>query len=129
MKKTILALSLLFVTQSCFAYLEEGKTADIEMLQDKGYSQATLKMLDRATSQLQGAKGSEHYVRYYSDYTPKHGLAAFYNKAKIYIDPVMNDDYFGIHESDFTNAWFYDLEDSSVKPVGSANESTSIESL
>lgn len=128
MKKTILALSLLFVTQSCFAYLEEGKTADIEMLQDKGYSQATLKMLDRATSQLQGAKGSEHYVRYYSDYAPKNGLAAFYNKAKIYIDPAMNDDYFGKHESDFTNAWFFDLEDSTVKPSGNTN-STSIESL
>ena len=118
MKRTILALSLLFVTQSCFAYLEEGKTADVKMLQNTGYSQATLKMVDRATSQVQGAYGSEHYVRYYKDYKPKHGLAAFYNKAKIYIDPVMNDDYFGKHETDFTNAWFPDLEDSTVKPSG-----------
>ena len=67
MKKTIFALSLLFVTQSCFAYLEEGKTADVEMLQNKGYSQATLKMIDRQTSQVQGAQGAEHYVRYYQD--------------------------------------------------------------
>lgn len=115
MKKTILALSLLFVTQSCFAYLEEGKTADVEMLQNKGYSQATLKMIDRQTSQVQGAQGAEHYVRYYQDYKPQNGVAAFYNKAKIYFDPVAEDDYFGKHEADFSNAWFFDLHDSSVK--------------
>lgn len=115
MKKTILALSILFLAQSCFAYLEEGKTADVEMLQDKGYSQATLKILDRATSQVQGAQGSEHYVKYYQDYKPKNGVAAFYNKAKIYIDPVAEDDYFGKHETDFSNAWFFDMHDSSVR--------------
>lgn len=115
MKKTIFALSLLFITQSCFAYLEEGKTADVEMLQNSGYSQAVLKMIDRSTSQVQGESGSEHYVRYYKDYKPKNGVAAFYNKAKIYIDPVTEDDYFGRHECDFSNAWFYDLHDSSVE--------------
>lgn len=115
MKKTILTLSLLFVAQSCFAYLEEGKTADIDMLQDSGYTQAALKMIDRSTSRVQGAQGAEHYVRYYQDYKPKNGLAAFYNKAKIYFDPVAEDDYFGKHEIDFSNAWFFDLHDSSVR--------------
>ena len=38
-----------------------------------------------------------------------------FNKAKIYIDPVTEDDYFGRHESDFSNAWFFDMHDSSVK--------------
>ncbi len=115
MKKTILALSLLFVAQSCFAYLEEGKTADVEMLQNTGYSQAVLKMVDRNTAQVQGALGSEHYVKYYKDYKPKNGIAAFYNKAKIYFDPVTEDDYFGKHEADFSNAWFFDMHDSSVR--------------
>ena len=115
MKKTILTLSLLFVAQSCFAYLEEGKTADIDMLQDSGYTQAALKMIDRSTSRVQGAQGAEHYVRYYQDYKPKNGLAAFYNKAKIYFDPVPEDEYFGKHEIDFSNAWFFDLHDSSVR--------------
>lgn len=130
MKKIILALGVALVAQSAFAYIEEGKTADVARLQNAGYSQAALKVIDRTTSQTQGSGNleNEHYVRYYQDYKPKNGLAAFYNRAKIYIDPTTEDDFFGRHELDFSNAWFPDLHDSSVKGT-TRNGSRSIESL
>lgn len=130
MKKIILALGVTLIAQGAFAYIEEGKTADVARLQNAGYSQAALKVIDRTTSQTQGSGNldNEHYVRYYQDYKPQNGLAAFYNKAKIYIDPTTEDDFFGKHEHDFSNAWFPDLHDSSVKDNARKSSGT-VESL
>lgn len=117
MKKVILVLAVVLFTQGAYAYLEAGNTADIDRLEKAGYSQAALKIIDRTVSQSQGQGNldNEHYVRYYSDYKPKNGLAAFYTKARIYIDPTTEDNFFGRHEIDFNNAWFSDLHDSTVK--------------
>lgn len=113
MKKIILTLGVFMLAQSCFAYLEEGETASVKNLQNSGYSQATLKAMDRAVEQAQGS--NEQYVRYYKDYKPKNKAAAFYSRAKIYLDPAQEDDFFGRHENDMNNAWFPDLHDSSVR--------------
>ncbi|HIQ88370.1 TPA: hypothetical protein IAA68_00920 [Candidatus Galligastranaerophilus faecipullorum] len=131
MKKIILALSVVLFAQSAYAYLEEGKTADVARMQNSGYSQAALKLIDRTASQQQGdgTLDGEHYVRYYKDYKPKNGLAAFYTKAKIYIDPVTDDDFFGRHEHDFNNAWFPDLHDSTVRVNPNRASGSTIEDL
>lgn len=129
MKKVILALGITLIAQSAFAYLEEGNTANVERLQKAGYSQAALKVIDRTVSQSQGDGNleNEHYVRYYSDYKPKNGIAAFYTKARIYLDPTTEDDFFGRHEHDFNNAWFPDLHDSTVNV--NTNRNSAVEDL
>lgn len=111
MKKTILTLGILVAAQSCFAYIEEGSTANVQRLQNSGYSQAALRIIDKSVEQSQGAE--MQYVRYYQDYKPKNKLSGAYTRAKNYLDPAQEDYFFGKHENDFSNAWFYDLHDSS----------------
>ena len=113
MKKLILTLALIMSAQASFAYLEEGRTVDPSLMQHSGYSQAILKMVDREIESCQGRE--MNYVRYYKDYKPANFLTAFYTKAKIYVDPAQEDDFFGKHEVDMKNAWFSDMHDSAVK--------------
>ncbi len=114
MKKIILALTLMFMAQASFAYIVEGNTADMQEYQSSGHSQAFLKMMDLSLEQSQGV---EHkYVRYYKNYEPKNKYAAAYTKARTYFDPTTEDGFFGRHETDFHNAWFFDIEDKSVYP-------------
>lgn len=123
MKKIILTLALVVSAQACFAYIEEGKTADVSRLQNAGYSQATLKIIDREQAASQRVESSDQYVRYYSDYKPKNKLSAFWTKFRLYFDPAQEDDFFGRHEMDMNNAWFPDMHDSTIRLNEGVSES------
>lgn len=104
MKKTVAILSILALSQCAFAYIKEGTTSDIDKLQNRGFSQTTLKIMD--AERARQARDGEHYVKYYeSDYYKKSSL---YQKIKVYLDPAQDDGLFGEHENSFSNRFFVD---------------------
>ncbi len=109
MKKLIILAAALFAISPCFAYLEEGHTADVSRMQKMDYSQACLKIIDRETSHARGE--GQGINTYYKPYEPKNKLTAFYHKLKVYIDPAQEDYDFGHRENSFTNGLFEMNED------------------
>lgn len=102
MKKTVAILSILALSQCAFAYIKEGTTSDVDKLQNKGFSQTTLKIIDGERARQ--ARDGEHYVRYYEhDYYKKSSL---YQKIKVYLDPIQDDGLFGERENSFSNRFF-----------------------
>ncbi len=104
MKKTVAILSILALSQCAFAYMKEGTTSDVDKMQGKGYSQATLKIIDGERVRQQNA--GTQYVRYYDNefYTKD----SPYRRIKLLFDPIQDDGLFGNHENSFTNTIFPD---------------------
>jgi len=105
MKKTVAILSILALSQvAAFAYIKEGTTSDVSKLQNKGFSQTTLKMMD--AERARQAREDTRYVRYYEhEFYSKNGP---YQKMKLFVDPLQDDGLFGEHENSFTNRVFPD---------------------
>lgn len=97
--KKIMALfaATLICTNLTFAYIEEGKTSDIQVMQNQGYSQSALRIVDTINFQSRGVK---KYDRRYKKTEP-----SGYAYVKRYLDPLQDDDNFGEHEINFTNTW------------------------
>ena len=106
MKKAILLLAVFFlVAQASFAYYEEYKSSDIESLQQKGYSQELLKIIDTSRYLKQGVE--KDYVPFYSrKFYSDNPVLKYYQMARRYWDPGVNSPDFGFKEISFQNGWF-----------------------
>ncbi|MBR5303325.1 MAG: hypothetical protein IKU37_00690 [Candidatus Gastranaerophilales bacterium] len=100
MKKimTLFATTTL-LTSLALAYIEENKTADVDILRAQGYSESTLRVVDTANAQNKGYK-SNYKRRFVKTKKP-----SAYTNVKLYIDPIQDDDNFGEHQVNFTNTW------------------------
>lgn len=115
MKKIFATFCLLAMTQGAFAYIRGGTTSDIDNLQGRGYSQATLKIIDAEKSRVQReGEGNGRYERYYetsyyNEPRDKKGRRMYwYNRLKVYVDPKQDDTLFGEREINFYNKFFQD---------------------
>ncbi len=106
MKKVLTALVILLTASSCFAYIKEGTTSDIETLKETTYSEATLKAID--TIKANNTYGSNGYESYYDNQekTKKQYVSNWYSKIKAWFDPAQDDGYFGNHEINYDNRFF-----------------------
>jgi len=107
MKKILLALCLLSVCSSAFAYIQEDKMVDINRLMMQGYSEDALRILDRANMRATG--DDEIYNVYYQDKVYKNKWSKWYDQAKRYWDPLAEDDNFARYDIKFENR-FYTLD-------------------
>ena len=98
MKKIMALLGIsTFMFASSLAYVEENKTADIDLLRSQGYSESTLRVVDTVKS-LNRNKNGDYQRRFRKNTTP-------YSRVKAYIDPIQDDDNFGEHQINYTNSW------------------------
>lgn len=112
MKKIAFTFCLLMMAQGAFAYIMEGTSTDIGAMQNRGYSQATLKIIDQQKAHK--ATPGVEYVKYYENpyykkpdtFTKKIGY--WYDRIKVWVDPVQDDKIFGEREINFDNKFFYD---------------------
>ncbi len=103
MKKLIVLMGILsFSTSLSFAYLDEATTSNVEVLRAQGYSESALRIIDTTNSFASGKNGT--YVRYFQPKQHK-GLGKPYTVVKRYFDPIQDDDLFGEHQINFSNAW------------------------
>lgn len=113
--KKILIMSGLFLisTASCFAYLNESTSSDVETLRAQGFSENMLRVIDLANEKNKGINGN--YVRHFQPKNQSKKLGA-YSKVKIYFDPTQDDGLFGEHQINFSNSWMGD-ENSYSSPL------------
>ena len=106
MKKAILLLAVFFlVAQASHAYYEEFKTSDVINLQEKGYSQEIIRIVDTARYLKQGVE--KDYVPYFPrEFYSKNPVLKYYQMARRYWDPGVNSPDFGFKEISFQNGWF-----------------------
>lgn len=106
MKKVMLLLTaFLLVAQASYAYYEEYTSSDIASLQEKGYSQELLKIVDTARYLKQGAE--KDYVPFYSrKFYSDNPILKYYQMARRYWDPASDSSDFGFKEINFQNGWF-----------------------
>lgn len=103
MKKLIALMGILSLTTGLsFAYINESKTSDVEVLKSQGFSDSALKIVDLVNTQQAGLDGK--YVKYYQPKKHK-GLGKPYTRLKNYIDPVQDDGMFGEHQIHYSNSW------------------------
>ncbi len=103
MKKISILFGVLFISSlSCFAYLDESTTSEIDTLRAQGYSESMLQIADFVNEKNKGINGN--YERRFKPvrYSGKMGA---YSKMKIYFDPTQDDGKFGEHQINFTNTW------------------------
>lgn len=106
MKKIIAVLGFMALSVgTTFAYLEESKTSDINVLKRQGYSESTLQVVDWTNATNKG-EGST-YVRQYAPKERK-GLGKAYYRVKTYFDPIQDDSQFAEHQINFSNVWRFD---------------------
>lgn len=99
MKKIMSVLGILSLIMGVsFAALDELETSEITTLRSQGYSESTLRAVDTVKFKNQGPAG--RYKRYFST-APQ----SKYRAVKLYVDPIQDDDLFGEHQINFTNAW------------------------
>ncbi len=112
MKKLFLIACSLLIMPSAFAYITTSELTDVNYLKGKGYSEPMLKTIDMQKSNQTGPHGTYKRVYQTNRYVKPSGsflnqtkehLLYFYDKAKLYLDPIQDDDLFGNHESSFTN--------------------------
>ena len=106
MKKISILFGVLFISSlSCFAYLDESTTSEIDTLRAQGYSESMLQIADFVNEKNKGINGN-----YERRYVPvrRDGKVGAYSKLKIYFDPVQDDGKFGEHQINFTNTWLGD---------------------
>ncbi len=113
MKKLAILLTMLMLTSSAMAvYIEETST-NPELLRKTGHSEATIRVLEDVKVRNSGY-GNEPYQSYYRDVSYENGyvskkafIADWYSKIKNSIDPAQDDGYFGKHEINFDNRYFF----------------------
>lgn len=112
MKKLFLIACSLLIMPSAFAYVTTSELSDVEYLKGKGYSEALLKTVDLQKDNQKGPRGTYERVYQTNRYVKPSGsffkqtkehLLYFYDKAKLYLDPIQDDDLFGNRENTFTN--------------------------
>ncbi len=112
MKKIFLITCSLLIMPSAFAYITTGDLSDVKYLKGKGYSEATLKTMDLQMENQKGPYGKYERVYQTNRYVKPSGsffkqtkehLLYFYDKAKLYLDPIQDDDLFGNREATYTN--------------------------
>ncbi len=106
MKKISFLFGILFISSlSCFAYIDENVTSEVDTLRAQGYSDSMLHIADFVNEKNKGINGN--YERRFkpADYKGKLGI---YQKIKIYFDPIQDDGKFGEHQINFTNTWMGD---------------------
>jgi len=102
MKKLLLTGILMSMPFYAMAYIDEGKTADIDYMRAQGYSESTLQIVDMQNERHLGQ--NNHYVRHFQP--KKHrGLGKAYEELKTYWDPSQDDGRFGRHEIEYSNTW------------------------
>ncbi len=112
MKKLFLIACSFLIMPCAFAYITTNELSDVEYLKGKGYSEALLKTMDLQKDNQKGPHGTYERVyqtnRYvkpsgsFSKQTKEH-LIYVYDKAKLYLDPIQDDDLFGNRDASFTN--------------------------
>lgn len=126
MKKLAITLCLLgLVSQGAFAYLEEGKSSDIGNLQERGYSQEALKLIDLMNYQNRDM-GKDYQMYYERPNFSEHPQGKWYTVIKRYIDPVQDDNLFGRHEIHFSNTWFDDAPNNYITRSKKENKNESV---
>lgn len=112
MKKLFLIACSFLIMPSAFAYVTTSDLSDVEYLKGKGYSEAMLKTMDLQKDNQKGPHGTYERVYQTNRYVKPSGsffkqtkehLLYFYDKAKLYLDPIQDDDLFGNRETSFTN--------------------------
>ncbi len=105
MKKAVLLMAALFISQAAFAYYEEYATSDIQTLQGTGYSQEILKIVETSRILKQGAE--KDYVPFYgTEFYSKNPIVKYYQMARRYWDPGSDSGDFGFKEINYANSWF-----------------------
>ena len=125
MKKLLILFGIItFLPSLSYAYFEEGKTSDIDVLKKQGYSESTLKLVDWTNYTNKGQESK--YVRHYQP-KKREGWGKGYNLLKTYVDPIQDDARFGEHQINFSNLWYGDRE----TPAYSENteEKSNVENL
>lgn len=103
MKKISILFGVLFISSlSCFAYLDESMTSDIDALRAQGYSESMLQVIDLVNDINKGI--NSNYERRFKPVRCSGKMGA-YSKMKIYFDPTQDDGRFGEHQVIFSNTW------------------------
>ena len=123
MKKIIALLTALLIAPSAMAIIYSEDTSDPAFLQNKGYSQSLIRTIDMKKYHATGSENT--YEKYYKEKsafadkpeTVKEHLASWYKKAKVYLDPIQDDDLLGNRETTFTNKPIQEIPARSEAPV------------
>ena len=99
--KKIFALSaaIMFSTGLVFASIGENNTSDVKVLRAQGFSESMLRVTDTVKFFNQGV--SNNYKRQFI----KNENPSPYTRAKLYLDPIQDDDIFAEHQINFANTW------------------------
>lgn len=126
MKKLFLIACSFLIMPSAFAYVTTGDLSDVEYLKGKGYSEALLKTMDLQKDNQKGPHGTYERVYQTNRYVKPSGsffkqtkehVYYLYDKAKLYLDPIQDDDMFGNRETSFTNKPIYEIPTRREAPV------------
>lgn len=120
MRKILVLFGIIaFLEMNAMAYLNEGETSDMSVLEKQGFSRSTMEIVDWAKYRNSGTGGK--YVRYYQ---PKKGrfLGRPYQQIKEYVDPFQDHGRFGDGQIEFSNTWtgdktFYSSDRKATKKV------------
>lgn len=103
MKKLALLFGLVIATTGIsLAYIEAGKSSDIETLHIQGFSTSALEAMDTIKYLNQGS--DEKYVRRFAPKKHKK-IGKGYQQLKSYFDPIQDDGQFAQHQINFSNTW------------------------
>lgn len=113
MKKLVILLIMLMLTSSAMAVYIEGTSTDPELLRKTGHSEATVKAVEDVKVRNSGY-GQDPYQSYYHGISFENGypskkafIADWYAKIRNSIDPAQDDGYFGKHEINYSNRYFF----------------------
>lgn len=81
------------------AEVNEFETSNIDVLRSQGYSESTLRIVDKVNYQNKYGKN------YQKRFVEKNAKKSPYTYIKLYVDPTQDDGKFGEHQINFTNTW------------------------